>query len=401
MAVARRTGAGADSAVPRRIGVDFHAVDGKHQGSRTHLIELFRRVFRLLPAVDFLLFLDGAARVRDLGEEFTASNVRAIRMPLRNPVARLGWQLPRLELRHRLDLLHVQYVAPLWNRSRVVVTIHDVLFESHPGFFPPFFRLRSRWLVRRTARRAAQVFTVSEFSRAEIAARYGVPEDRLTVLHNAVDRGRFHPGGGGESIVERRGLRTGGYILSVGRLEPRKNIAALLQAYARLPATGLPLVVAGARDFGFRSLFDLAASLGIAARVRFMEDVADAELPALYRHARLFVFPSFAEGFGLPPLEAMASGVPVISSATTALPEVVGDAALRCDPDDIASLAAGMERLLADPRLAAELASKGLARAHLFQWETAARRVAATYARLLSVPMLESFEPGDGGRPRT
>jgi len=381
----------------RRIGVDFHVVDGKHQGSRTHLVELYRRVFRLLPAVDFLLFLDGTARLASFGPEFAAPNVRAVRMARRGPVARLAWQLPRLALRHRLDLLHVQYVAPPWGASRFAVTIHDVLFESHPRLFRPLFRLRSRALVRLAARRAAQVFTVSEFSRGEILARYGVPEARVCVIPNAVDPERFRPGNDGAGIVERRGLRPGGYLLTVGRIEPRKNVAGLLRAYARLPATAVPLVVAGACDFGYRDTLALASSLGIGARVRFIENVADEELPALYRHARLFVYPSYAEGFGLPPLEAMASGVPVISSTTTALPEVVGDAALGCDPADVASLAALMQRVLDDPRLAAELRAKGLARASLFGWESGARRVAAAYARLVATEAPGPAALGDDG----
>jgi glycosyltransferase involved in cell wall biosynthesis len=368
-----------------RIGVDFHVVDDKFQGSRTHLLALFARVVELAPELDFLLFL---ARPAALAAEpaFGRPNVQLVEMPRRNPVVRLALQLPALARAHRLDLLHTQYILPLGVRCPCMVTIHDILFESHPEHFGRFFRARSAALMRRAARRAAHVFTVSEFSRADICARYRVPADRISVIRNGVDRSRFFPGDAGRGAVLRRGLEPGGYVLCVGRLEPRKNHATLVRAHARLGPEAPPLVLVGQRDFGYRSLFEALASSPARERVRILEDVADDELPALYRHSLVFAYPAFAEGFGMPVLEAMASGVPVVTSDTTALPEVTGGCALHVPPGDAAALAAALGALIADRALRADLSRRALARAARFDWDEPARVVRQRYLAALAAP---------------
>jgi glycosyltransferase involved in cell wall biosynthesis len=267
-----------------------------------------------------------------------------------------------------------------------VVTLHDVLFLSHPQFFTPLFRLRSRLLMQRSARRARHVFTVSDWSRREILARWALDETRVSVVRNAVDHGRFRPADDDAShaIVRAHGLEPGGYLLTVGRLEPRKNHAGLLRAYARLGPDAPPLAVVGQRHFGYARALALVDELGLGGRVRFLEQVEDEALPALYRHARVFVFPSWAEGFGLPPLAAMASGVPVIVARGSALSEVTEGAGLLVDPGDPAAIAAALARVLADPALAADLARRGRARALEFDWRAEGRRAAEVYARLLA-----------------
>jgi glycosyltransferase involved in cell wall biosynthesis len=180
-------------------------------------------------------------------------------------------------------------------------------------------------------------------------------------------------------LLQRRGLVSDGYLLTVGRIEPRKNHARLLRAYAMLKGDVLPLVVVGQRDFGVIDLGALAAELGISGRVVFIDDATDDELPVLYRHARLFVYPAFAEGFGMPPLEAMASGVAVIVANTTALPEVVGDCGVLIDPYDVSALTQGMQALLDDDERRNQLGSRALERARTFEWEGAARIVRERY----------------------
>lgn len=236
--------------------------------------------------------------------------------------------------------------------------------------------------MRLSARHANHVFTVSAFSKAEIARRYGVAEDRITVTPNAADPARFFPGNAGQELVIARGVTPGNYLLSVGRLEPRKNHAMLVRAYARLGLDTLPLVIVGQRDFGYDELFTEITRLNLASRVLLIENVDDRELPALYRNARLFVYPAFAEGFGMPPLEALASGVPVVSSNTTSIPEVVGDAGLLVNPDDEVALAAAMGKVLSDPALVARLVNEGLEQAVHFSWIESARRVRQQYLAL-------------------
>lgn len=365
-----------------RVGIDFHVVDGKFQGSRTHVIELFAQAIELAPDTDFYLFLDRPDSLASLHPAFGRPNVHPVRMPAANPFKRLYWLLPRLCREHAIDIVHTQYVLPWPASCRRVVTIHDILFETHPQFFTRFFVLRSRALMRLAARTADHVFTVSAFCKDEIARLYGVPPVDITVLHNGADLQRFHAGDAGLAEVNARGLASKGFILSVGRLEPRKNHQSLVEAYARLGADAPPLVLVGQRDFHFAGVFDAIARHGLQDRVKLLENVSDTELPALYRHARIFAYPAFAEGFGMPPLEAMASGTAVISSATTAIPEVIGSAGVLIDPEDVGALAEALRRLLASPEECARLAEAGQARAVTFSWRESAQRTLAVYQRL-------------------
>jgi glycosyltransferase involved in cell wall biosynthesis len=365
-----------------RVGIDCHVVDDKFQGSRTHVLALFSRVIELSRDIDFFLFL---ARPDALAGRpaFRAPNVHLIEMPRRHPVVRLARQLPALAARSGLDLLHTQYILPLGTRCPCMVTIHDILFETYPQHFTRVFRARSGVLMRRAARTAVHVFTVSEFSRADIARVYGVPTERISVIHNGVDTARFFPGEAGRETVLRRGLEPGGYVLSVGRLEPRKNHANLVRAHAALGPGAPPLVLVGQRDFGYRALFDALESSPGRDRVRILDDVADDELPALYRHALIFAYPAFAEGFGMPVLEAMASGVPVVTSNTTALPEVSGFCALHVPPEDVEALRRALAGLAANAASRDDLGARGLARARQFTWDAPARIVRQRYLAAL------------------
>lgn len=362
----------------RRIGVDFHVFDGKFQGSRSHLLGVFGELTRLCPEYDFVFLLE---KTDELGRlpGFSGPNVERVRMPAANPLKRLAVDLPALRRSLSLDLVHTQYVIPLQPARGNAVTIHDVLFEPYPEYFGRIFVWRSRLLMRWSARKTDLLFTVSEYSRREIAERYGVDAERIVVVHNAVDREVFFPGAQGADLVRARGLQPGGYLLTVGRIEPRKNHAALLKAYRNLRGTPPPLVIVGQRDFGYGDFETEMALMQADRRVVVLSDIGDGELPALYRHAQVFVYPSFAEGFGMPPLEALASGVPVVTSASTAIPEVVGDAGLLVDPKDPQALQAAIERLLDAPQQRAELAQRGLARADQFTWKTAAQNLAQAY----------------------
>lgn len=362
----------------RRIGVDFHVFDGKFQGSRSHLIGIFGELTRLCPEFQFVFLLEKTESLAKL-PGFSEPNVELVKMPHASPLVRLGWQLPRLRRSLRLDLLHTQYVIPLLPARGNAVTIHDVLFEPYPQFFSKLFVLRSRTLMRWSARRADLLFTVSDYSRAEIASRYGVPVQQIGVLHNAVDRDVFYSGAAGVERLRARGLEPGGYLLTVGRIEPRKNHAALLRAYRQLEGSPPPLVIVGQRDFGYGAFEAELAQMPGDREVRVLDDVGDGELPALYRHAQMFLYPSFAEGFGMPPLEALASGVPVITSASTAIPEVVGDAGLLVDPHDPRALQEAMQVLLNDPAERTALVQRGLSRADMFTWRRSAESLAAAY----------------------
>jgi glycosyltransferase involved in cell wall biosynthesis len=228
------------------------------------------------------------------------------------------------------------------------------------------------------------VITVSRQSCQDLIKYLPVNPKKINVIPEAASL-HFHPLNEAEYLpaLERHGIRRP-YILSVGSLEPRKNLLRLLEAYARLEGSRPSLVIAGARNYWKSSpVVETVSRLGLEQHVRFTGYVEDADLPALYSAASLFVFPSLYEGFGLPVLEAMACGTPVVTSSVSSLPEVAGDAALLVDPRDVDAIASAMRRILDDSDLAADLRARGLARAAQFSWERTARETLAVYEKVL------------------
>jgi glycosyltransferase involved in cell wall biosynthesis len=333
----------------------------------------------------FFVFLAEPEKLREATERFSYTNVEFVKMEHRSSPARLLLQLPALARKYHLDLLHTQYIAPPFSPCPTAVTVHDVLFESHPRFFTRSFQLRSKILVRSSARKSALVFTVSEFSRQELIRLYNLRSERVTTTENGVDLVRFHPGSEGSDEVRALGLNPGNYLLTVGRLEPRKNHAGLLRAYSKLPGSRPRLAIVGQRDFGYMDIFNLIETLGLKNEVSVFEGVEDSLLPALYRHALAFVYPTWAEGFGMPLLEAMASGVPVLTSTTTALPEVAGDAAIYIQPEDVESITSGLMKAISDADLRAHLVQRGFERTSLFSWDKSASNLVNSYREYFGV----------------
>jgi glycosyltransferase involved in cell wall biosynthesis len=292
------------------------------------------------------------------------------------------------ELRRRpVDVLHVQYTAPPFAPCPVVATIHDLSFEHLPETFKRRSRVQLRFTVRRTARRAAHVITSSDYSRSDIVKTYGIPAERVSVTPLAASRS-FAPVTDAlelKRVRKRYGIE-GEYILAVGSIQPRKNLVRLLAAYAHLSRTRagarLPrLVLAGKRAWLYRETLRAVESYKLHNFVTFTGYVSEADLPALYTGALCFVYPSYFEGFGLPPLEAMQCGTPVIAGDRTSLPEVVGAAGLLVNPFDERAIADAIGRLIDDISLRAHLRRAGLERARLFDWRKTARETVAVYER--------------------
>lgn len=362
-----------------RVGVDFHTFDGIYQGSRSHILGLYQEAIGLAPDIDFVFLLGDTQRLRREYPAFDAPNVELVSVAHARGVVRIGWQLALLQRKLKLDLLHMQYRLPLVPLGNCACTIHDTLFETHPQFFDAGFVRMSRLTSRHAVQRAKLLFTVSEFSRQEIARLYDIDPARIAITTNAIDNQRFFPGLEGAEHVRSLGLEPGRYVCTVGRLEPRKNHMNLLRAYALLPQPRLPLVIIGQRDFHSDGIFSLVRELGLESQVRFLEKVPDQALPALLRHAAVFAYPSFAEGFGMPVAEAMACGVSVVTSSTTALREVAGDAALTADPNNPQEIARAIGHLLADPAARAQAVERGLRQVRRFDWLRAAEVLVDAY----------------------
>lgn len=368
----------------KHIGVDFHVFDGKYQGSRTYLLEVFSRLVMLRDDVVFYFFLNKVHELQEYNEIFKASNVKLVQINKCTPIMRLALILPMMQIKYKLNLLHTQYIMPLPKFGPCVVTIHDTLFEQYPQYFTKLFVIRSKLLMKLSAKYSDHIFTVSEYSKNKIVEQYKVPNDNISVVYNGVDNQRFFPGKHGMEVINRRGLKSGNYILSVGRLEPRKNYLTLLRAYARLGPDVPPLVIAGQRFFGFNDVLRFIDTNALQGRVYVLEDVDNDELPNLYRHAKLFVYPSWAEGFGIPPIEAMASGVPVLCSNSTVFPEIVNDAALLVPPEDELQLAGAIRTILDDKQLCTKMISKGLIQSEKYSWDSAAQKTMEGYDYVLN-----------------
>lgn len=285
--------------------------------------------------------------------------------------------------RHAIAIYHEPNYVPICYDVPVVVTIHDLSWLRYPETHP---RDRIRWLQRgvpRAVANAAAIIVDSEFVRQEVVTSLGVDPGRVHAVHLGVAPD-FHPRGAAltRAVLQPLDLVHGSYLLSVGTIEPRKNVRHVLAAYARLPEKlreRHPLVIAGARGWRAADLENDLQALASRGRIRFLGRVPDADLPALYAGAAAFVFASRYEGFGLPPLEAMACGVPVLVSDRASLPEIAGGAAGMLDPEQPGETARAIEALLVDPDARAVLARRGAERASVFTWETCARATLDVY----------------------
>lgn len=269
----------------------------------------------------------------------------------------------------------------------MVMSVYDLSCFDHPELHPAErVALVERHMPASIAR-ADHILAISHATANALQHRFNVGPDRITVTHLAADaRFRPLPSSALDAPLAHFGLRPGGYVLSVGTLEPRKNLATLFAAYEALPQVlrqTFPLVVAGITGWHEAEIFRSAQTLLRRGELRLLGFVPDDSMPPLYAGAAAFCYPSRYEGFGLPPLEAMACGVPVITSNRTSLPEVVGDAGLMVDPDDVDGLRLSLERLLEDGALARDLAARGMQRAAGFSWQRCAQETAAVYRRVL------------------
>jgi glycosyltransferase involved in cell wall biosynthesis len=256
-----------------------------------------------------------------------------------------------------------------------VTVIHDVLPLRYPDEYPRQ-RYYFRYYVPAVLRQSRAVVASSESTRQDLVRFYGLPRDRVVVVPCGYDPSRFFPG-------PANGRAREPYALYVGNIMPHKNLLRLLEAFARVPRRDAQLLIRGSGRAGHvRALRERIATLGVGSRIDWRPYATAEELPGLYRGARMLVLPSLAEGFGLPALEALACGVPVVTSNTSSLPEVVGDAALLVDPHDVGALAAAMGRLFEDDRLATQLSERGLARAAEFSWGRTGRTVQAVLRRV-------------------
>ncbi|WP_026369124.1 glycosyltransferase family 4 protein [Kallotenue papyrolyticum] len=373
------------------IAVNAHLLSSqagyRQAGVSGYIQQLLRHSWAVAPAERWTIYAPPGV-TRELIGAPPNVRLRVSRLPTTQPLARILWEQALAPGRLLLDrpqvLLCPLNVVPLLAPCRSVVTIHDLAFLRF-RLHTPAKRLYLAAFTRLSVRRAAHVITVSEFTRREVLELLHLPPERVTAIPNGCDA-RFRPLD--PSAVEAFRVRNNlpaRFLLFVGTLEPRKNVPTLLRAYARVREhLNLPLLIGGGKGWLYDEIFALTRQLGLEREVRFLGFLEADELPLWYAAATAFVYPSLYEGFGFPPLEAMATGTPVVTSNTASLPEVVGDAALTVPPTDEAALAEALVRVVTDDDLRADLRRRGPQRARQFRWPATAaatiellRRVAA------------------------
>jgi glycosyltransferase involved in cell wall biosynthesis len=369
-----------------RIGIDAHAIGSRTAGNETYIKNLIAALAEIDSENQYVLFFtreDVANEWVGRYKNFSVHLVKPHNRYLRIPVS-----LPLAVLQSGVDLLHVQYTAPPVCFKPVVTTIHDLSFEHLPEFYTPRERYLFHLAISFTARRAARILTVSEYSRQDLLTTYHLSPEKVVVTPDAIGS-QFGPVRDPEKItaVKKKYRIEKDYLLSVGTLQPRKNIVRLIKAYDALRSSddefAHQLVIVGRKGWLYQDIFRVAQGSRHLSDILFTGYVDEEDLPALYNGATAFVYPSIFEGFGLPVLEAMACGTPVVTSNSSSLPEVVGDAGLTVDPYDELAIQKAIQRVVFDEVLRQKLVKRGLAQAQKFSWQKTAEMTLNVYKQVL------------------
>lgn len=376
-----------------RIGLDALLMGGKAGVRRTGIsryeTELVNALLRLPSEHEFHVYAQSVVPETPERGSWHSSPVS-----VSNPVARLAWEhtgMVAQAVRDRLDLLHgMAFVVPPAWRKASVVTIHDLALLKIEGHAPKRRTIYLRSMIGQSVRRAGRVIAISGQTKRDIVELFDVDPAKIVVTPLGVPSHLKPLDPEAREAFRNENNLTRPTLLYVGTLEPRKNIPNLLRAFEIVAAnTDAELVLGGAEGWLTEELHQTLASMKARERVRLTGFIPEADLASWLSAADVFVFPSRYEGFGLPPLEAMACGTPVVSSTSSSLPEVLGDNALLADPDDVDGIAAAIERLLTDASLVADLRRRGIARAATFTWDTTARLTLETYRDSLSAVGVE------------
>jgi glycosyltransferase involved in cell wall biosynthesis len=376
-----------------RIAIDAHSVGTRLGGNESYATNLIEALAEIDNVNQYTIFVTRREARERFGNRWPNFHVRAT-LP-HTPFVRIPLTLSAELRRNRVDVLHVQFTSPPFSPCPVVVSIHDLSFEHLPQTFKRRSRLQLRLTVRRSARNAAQVIALSEHTRMDLINTYNLRPEKVNVVPIAAPAA-FAPVRDDNELQRVRQTYGIGpdYILSVGSIQPRKNLRRLVEAYSLLrherTEGKLPqLVLVGKNAWLYEETLRSLKDLKVGVSVILTGYVPESDLPALYSGALCFVYPSYFEGFGLPPLEAMKCGAPVIVGNKTSLPEVVGEAALMVDPFDVNAIAGAIQKMISDSHLRSELRVKGLERAKRFDWKETARQTLAVYEKAFSLNRID------------
>lgn len=371
-----------------KVGINAHLLSGEAGYRRAGIHHYIAQVLRHLPWEEDEPTYTVFTQQRNLFANQPGLTAVTSRLPTQNRLWRIVWEQlvwPWQAWQRGHSLLHsMAFVTPLLAPCPAVITVYDLSFLHFPERFPRLQRLYLSSQTRRSCRQARRIITISEASRQDVYRFFGVPLAQIDVVVPGVDdRYQPLPEAAIAPFKEQKGLAR--FILHVGTLQPRKNIPVLIQAFSQLEDTTLKLVLIGGKGWLYDDVFQQVNALGLTERVIFTGYVPDDELPLWYNAAELLVFPSVYEGFGLPVVEAMACGTPVVAANSSSIPEAVGEAGLLFAPNDVESLVKQMTAVLTNAHLQNKLRQLGLKHAQTFSWERAGRETAAVYQRALQI----------------
>ena len=372
-----------------RIGINASKIFDVHTGVGRYTSNLCRSILKTGSKNDCYLYTPGRMG-NVITNDIEGTPLGKPPASIQNNTLRILWEqmvLPIYSRKDKLDLFHYtdHALSLLFKKCPIIITVHDVAYLRLPNLLNISRKIYKKNILQISIKKADIIIADSYATKKDIIEYFGTREGKIRVIHLGVES-RFRPINNVEAFRLRNNLPPK-IILNVGTLEPRKNVVSLIKAFKKLREKGFKdykLVIAGEKGWLYEEIFREVGRSDLKQEILFLGVVRDEDLPMLYNCADLFVYPTLYEGFGLPPLEAMACGIPVIASNTSSLPEVIGDAGIMVDPTDIASLCENIYKVLKDKKLRYRMGSMGLERSKLFSWDKTVKEILEIYDELLS-----------------
>ncbi len=364
------------------IGIDAHSIGLKQGGNETYIKELLKAISEIEHSdFKFLIFLSRNILIPSF---LLKKNFKICRVS-KNSFLRFMFELPFKTHINKLDLIHTQYHLPFMISCPGIITVHDISFLRFPEFFPKHLFLKFKIFFPYSIKKSVKIITCSEFSKKEIINFYKVEPEKIVVIYYGVSE-NFKPIEIKENILKKYGIKKP-FILTVSNLQPRKNLNRLIKAYLYLLKNkenfSYSLVIVGRKLWLYKEIFEEAKRLGFKDRIVFTDYIPEEDLIYLYNLAEVFVYPSLYEGFGLPVLEAMACGCPVITSNLSSLPEICEKAAILVNPYDIEEIANAIKEVISNANLRNFLKKEGLKQSKKFTWKKTAEETLKVYEKVL------------------
>lgn len=363
-----------------RIGIDAHMLGDLSGGNESYYSNILQSM-KPQEGDEMFLFVYPETDISAYKDKFII-----VYFQFKNAFLRNFWELPVLCKRYSLKVLHTQYFIPLFCSCPIFCTIHDICFEHYSNIFTKKELLIQKLLIPYSAKHSQYIFTVSEHAKRDIVEHYNIPEEKVVVTYNAVNsnfRVLNEVELEEEQLRKRYSIGNSTVVLSVGNLQPRKNLPRLIKAFLKYKAKinrDIKLVIVGKKAWMYDDI--MKASMGNSNAIIFTDYVENNDLVRLYNLAECFIYPSFFEGFGIPPLEAMACGTPVAVAAATSLPEVVGDAGIYFDPFSEDEIEEAIKQLLESQEIRNMLQRKAKDRVQKFSWNNSAHIIQSYYKKL-------------------